>query len=126
MNVCHENRFNVLQNTCISCNCFIECGKCNCFIDCDDISNDFLTNDFDESVSYSDLDIINVDQGQNSKTSKVHSKSSINNCTNVTFCDDSQTDSFLKLAVLFQETMTLFLINQVYQVIIVKTFVQSS
>ena len=31
-----------------------------------------------------------------------------------------KTDSFLKLAVLFQETMKLFLINQVYQVIIVK------
>ena len=63
--VCHENRFNALQSTHISCNCFIE--------------NDFLTNEFEESLSHSDLRTINIDQSQTSETSKVHNKTSLNN-----------------------------------------------
>ena len=74
LTVCHENRFNALQSTHVSCNCFIEN---------DVITNDFLTNAFEASLSHSDLRTINIDQSQNSETS-------LNNFTNVTFCDDSQ------------------------------------
>ena len=81
LTVFHENRFNALQSTHVSCNCFIEN---------DVITNDFLTNEFEASLSHSDLRTINIDQSQNSEKNKVHNKTSLNDITNVTFCDGSE------------------------------------
>ena len=58
LTVFHENRFNALQSTHVSCNCFIEN---------DVITNGFLTNEFEASLSHSDLRTINIDQSQNSE-----------------------------------------------------------